>query len=371
MIYIFLIGLFIYLARFAFMYIGSNNERRKDYSNKSFQFPFISVVVAARNEENNISDCIKSLIDSTYPKDKYEIIIVNDRSNDGTKEIINNLSQTHNTIVPIHLSEDTKDKNLKGKPGAIQAGADIAKGEIIMMTDADCRVHHKWIETIAAQFADPEISLVPSYTLIEGESRFEIIQAVEWMYMHTMACAGVGMNVPLGNYGNNLSIRTKVFRDIGGYRNIKFSVTEDLALQTRIFEAGNKIHYMCNSESTVTTKACSTFREYMRQHKRWAIGGMDLGWKAVFFVAASLGIWSAIAVSIIELNPFMLAGALMLRFGCDFALTLPAAIRLKQFSIIKFIVPSVAFFMLIELIIPFTVINKKVNWKGQVFNSSK
>lgn len=82
------------------------------------------------------------------------------------------------------------------------------------MTDADCIVHPDWIRTIAECYADDNIGLVASFTLVGGKRLFDIIQSVEWIYMNTMASAGVGLNIPLGCYGNNLSVRKKCMKKL-------------------------------------------------------------------------------------------------------------------------------------------------------------
>lgn len=366
MIYIVILAVIFYSFRTAFMFLGSSRERAfRKPANKDYR-PFVSVIVPARNEENNIASCVESLASNTYPSNLFEIIIIDDRSTDSTSNILKELLKKHANLKIITIKNDG-DKNLKGKPGALQAGIDISKGEILLMTDADCIVGPKWVETIVGVFSDPVVDLVPSYTLIKAEGAFNTAQATEWIYMHTMACAGLGWNQPLGCYGNNLSIRKETYNKIGGYASIKFSVTEDLALETAVFNSGSEVRYVCDPDAAVSTLPCADLKEYINQHRRWAIGGLDLGFRAAIFVVTSFAMWLGLAVSIYSGNLLWIGALLFCRIAGDYAVTIPAAKILNQKQLKTNFVLSVFFFMLIELIIPFTILKREVKWKGQIF----
>ena len=214
-----LIAIVVYSIRGMIFILGAFIESLKKQKQNNFYQPFISVVVPARNEENNIENCLISLKNNNYPQEKFEIIAVNDRSTDSTLEKLEKFRGIIPNLKIVDITEANKISNLKGKPGALQAGINEAKGEIILMTDADCIVGNNWIETIVNEYAEKNISLVASFTNVIGNRIFDKIQAVEWVYMHTMASAGVGLNQPLGCYGNNLSFRKEEFDKLGGYEN--------------------------------------------------------------------------------------------------------------------------------------------------------
>lgn len=367
MIYLVIAAIIVYLLRTLFMFVGSQKIRKKNAQDKNEYFPFVSIIVPSRNEENNIEKCLSSLLASDYPKDKYEILAVNDRSEDSTLNIMQKIAYFNANIKIINLTEARTEKNLRGKPGAIHLAAQEAKGEILLMTDADCEVHPNWIKTVVKSYHNQNLGLQASFTLISGKRIFDIVQAIEWIYMHTMASAGVGNGIPLGCYGNNLSIRKSVYDSLGGYEGINFSVTEDLALEQAVHSKGLEINYLTNLDATVSTLPCNTFKEYISQKRRWAIGGTALGWKAVVFVLSSILMWLGVIASIIALNPLWVFALLFTRIAGDYALIYPAMKILKQEHLRGMILPSIVFFMLIELIIPFTLFSNKVVWKGQVF----
>ncbi len=363
-----ILPIIIYTLRVVVFSIGAARARKVSFPEpKGDCQPFVSIVIPSRNEESNIARCISSFATSSYPKYKFEIIAVNDRSEDKTADILADLSGKVDNLRVVTITEESVEKNLQGKPGALQAGIDAAKGELILMTDADCTVSDDWIATHVNGFADPDIGMIASFTLVEDKAFFHRIQAIEWIFMETMASGGIGLHQPLGCFGNNVAVRKKDFDDIGGYRKIDFSVTEDLALMSAVFNTGRKVRFFCNPASTVTTLPCLSLKEYILQHQRWAIGGQALGWRATIFVLASIAIWAGIATAIVTSNWVFLSIILGVRLLGDFIVLAPSLRVLKKGRLIKWILPSVTFFMLIELIVPFLLINRNVKWKGQVF----
>ncbi|MDX9789828.1 MAG: glycosyltransferase [Candidatus Kapabacteria bacterium] len=369
MIWIIISSVVIFAMRAMIMFIGSSIERGKKNPNEDLDYkPSVSIIIPARNEESKIELCVRALMNSDYDKNLFRLYVVNDRSDDRTGEIIDKLSEEFDNLTALHIKSDSEKSNLRGKPGALHYGIQASNGEIIMMTDADCLVNHKWISTVVNRFRNKNVGLVPSYTLIKGESAFDKIQAVEWIYMHTMASAGVGWNNPLGCYGNNLSIRRSVYDMIGGYPNIKFSVTEDLALLKAVFKSGYQVNYLCDYDSTVHTLPTENFKEYISQHKRWAVGGIDLGMNAVLFTLTSLAVWIGLIVALIAFKPVWILAVLFTRIIGDYIIIKPVMNILKENRLYSWIIPAVGFFMLMELIVPPLLLDSRIVWKGQTFN---
>ncbi len=369
---ILIISVIILISRIALFSIGAYLERNKkiEFYDESDN-PMVSVVVPARNEEANIENCINSIAESDYPVEKYEIIAVNDRSTDRTGEILDDLSKNIKNLKIVSIDEAHHHQNLKGKPGALQSGIDEAQGDIILMTDADCKVGSKWIKKISSCYKDKNIGFVASFTNIDGEGLFDRIQAIEWIYMHTLACAGIGLGQPLGCFGNNISVRKSVFDQIGGFEKIRFSVTEDLALITEFHNQGKGIIYFVDKDADIDTLPCKTIGEYIKQHHRWAIGGMELGLKAVFFVISSVSLWVGIIISLITGNYLMAALFPLIRIIGDYIIILPSILRLKKIKLIGWIIPAVMFFILLEILAPFLLFKKTITWKDQSFKRTK
>lgn len=363
---LFFISFSIYFARALFFVLGSKKGRIKFKDIHIDNFPFVSIVVPARDEENNILMCLDSIFKSEYPKDKFEIIVVNDRSNDKTRQYVESYVSNNINLRLINIENDNE-KLIPGKPGALDIGIKAAKGDYVLMTDADCEVNKKWILSIVKTFVEKKSDQVASFTLVKHNNFFDKYQAIEWILMHTMASGGIGYKFPLGCFGNNTAIRKDMYLKIGGYANLEFSVTEDLALLQAVHKAKGKVDYICHRDSTVRTLPIKNISDYLKQRKRWAIGGKKLGWKATLFVLASLLIWISFIFSLINGNYYLGFSILLLKLITDAILVIPSILTVKENGLLAYILPSNLLFLITELILPFLIINKKVEWKGQIF----
>ena len=364
---IFSTAIVIYIVRSLLFGYGAFLERSRNRRlQPSADAPSVSVVIPARNEEQNIARCVRSVMANTYAG-TFNVVVVNDRSTDRTGDILTELRREFPSLVVHNTVEAASDEVLRGKPRALDQGIAVSRGEVIMMTDADCIVGPDWIQTIAGIFGDPRVGLVPSFTVIEAETLFEKLQALEWIFNHTLASAGVGLRQPLGCFGNNLSIRRRVYDELGGYRSIRFSVTEDLALLQAVAATAWEIRYPCSYAARVVTHPVKSFGSFIRQHQRWTKGGQALGWRATIFVLSSAALWLAVFTAIGTGEWLWLAGLVAGRILLDFLIILPPLRTLRVGGLQPYFPIAVPFLMLIEFVIPFFLLKRSVVWKGQTF----
>ena len=361
----------VYAVRTVIFMLGGYVERRKRirYGAPSNFFPFISVVVPARNEESNIERCVHAIMRSDYPLDCFELIVVNDRSSDRTGEILAALQTQYPNLISHNTLDDRTNTNLQGKPRAVHQGIMRSRGEFVLMTDADCTVPPTWIAATAHTFQNPHIGLIASYTLAKGTRFFDHLQMMEWLVNNTMASAGVGLGHPLGCFGNNLSVRRRVYDELGGYPNIRFSLTEDLALLQAVSNAKYEVRYICAYETHIDTVPCPDVPTFIKQHHRWVNGGKALGWRAVVFVLSSVAIWAGIIVSLLSGSWGLLGVLLGARTLSDMLLTFAAFRELRIVPQILWIPLAEPFFLLLELMTPFLGLKSSVEWKGQILRN--
>lgn len=362
-----LIAVAVYTLRVLYFMYGAAKERSK-IAPLSATNTKVSIIIPARNEEQNIGICLNSIVALNYPKEYLEVIVVDDRSSDATSEIVIRYIEQHSHISLIRIENDGE-KNLQGKAGALEKGISKANGEIILMTDADCIVDSQWVRSHVNEYAHSPVAMVCAFTLINGSTLFENMQAVEWNTTHTMASAAVYYKQYLGCYGNNLSIRKSVYDEIGGYTSIPFSVTEDLALMHEVGRRDLSIRYVCSPDSSVTTHPIASLGDYIQQHKRWAQGGKQLGWKATVFVMTSALLWIGLAVSLFTSSYYLFLTIALTRLLGDFIVNIPSLVTLRRTSFIPYIVPAIIFFTILELVLPFLLIDRTITWKGQKFRS--
>jgi len=242
--------------------------------------PPVSILVAARNEENNISRCLESLIQQDYPPERYEIIVINDHSTDNTVRLVNQLRNRIPSLRLLSLADfPPPSVSLAGKQQALEVGFRQAKSEIILCTDADCIVPPNWVKSMAS-FFQKNSGLVFALTQIEprGSSSYRllnIIQRLDLIFLFTVAGGVANLGIPLSCMGNNMAMRKSVYQEIGGYTRIGFSITEDFALVQWIRHKTRwKIHFNSSPSAVVSTNPESSWSAFIHQKKRWLWGGL-------------------------------------------------------------------------------------------------
>ncbi|MBN1399136.1 MAG: glycosyltransferase [Bacteroidetes bacterium] len=326
---------------------------------------FVSVIIAARNEEDNLPRCLESAVNQTYRADRYEIIVVNDGSTDRTENICMDYIQRYPQIRLINASQD---QIQKGKANALAQGIDAAKGEIILITDADCIVQRAWVEQTARRYND-DIGLIGGFTLQEANTPFEGMQSLDWVFVLGVAAATARLKYPLGSIGNNLSFRKSAYEQIGGYRRLKFSVTEDYTVVQAIVRSKKwKYLYPIDPKLLVVSKPCPDFLTLFRQKHRWGKGGLDM--RPPGFAVMVIGFF-------MHLSPFVMlywgglfqaAAALMIKFFADYVFLYKILKRLNKTDELRWFHWFEMYYIVYVLLLPFIVFfGGKVRWKGREF----
>ena len=356
-----------FLLLHIYLYRGLTKSIALDES-LSTDLPSITIVVAGRNEESNIVNCINSLSRITYPKDKLQIILVNDKSTDSTLSLM----QEHTASKPQFLvitSRESQNSNLRGKANAIDTAIEISTGEIIMMTDADCTVQQSWALNTVKYFV-PGVSMVCGYTLIKSNnSLFAKLQCLDWIYLLTLASSSCGLGMIMSCIGNNLAFTKKAYQEVGGYSAIGFSVTEDLALMRNINRIkDSRIVYPVCYESLVMTDPCKDVNELASQKRRWFRGGTGVN-----FLGYVTGFELYTANILIAAGYLFLGFKLWLLLSSIVVLSLlllmsPTAVRLKTVNLFIYFPLFVIYFSVYGILLPLSFIfGTKINWKGRKF----
>ena len=229
-------------------------------------FPTVSVVVPARNEAPHIESCLLSILNQTYPTDKFEIICVDDSSTDDTYPKATTLSKQYARLSVLQLSGERT-----GKKAALTMGIESAKGELILQTDADCLVPSDWIRTLVNYFEEEVGMVAGPVKLVYQPSLFQKLQALEIAGLGILGGGAMLGKRPHMCNGGNLSFRKSLFKDMGGYQGIDHvaSGDDELFLQKVLHLSNYSIAFCRSSEAIVTTAACATWSEFTSQRIRW------------------------------------------------------------------------------------------------------
>jgi cellulose synthase/poly-beta-1,6-N-acetylglucosamine synthase-like glycosyltransferase len=233
---------------------------------------FVSIIVPARNEENNISNLIKAIQHQTYSKSFYELIIVDDCSTDQTAEIVKKYVDSN--IKLIALSDYIDEKNINAyKKKAIEIGIKASSGTLIITTDADCTMGENWLQEIVNCFEINQPKMIVMPVQINYSNRFiEIFQSLDFMCLQGITGASVHKKFHGMCNGANLAYTKAVFEEVGGFSGIDHIASgDDLLLMHKIAKKySHEIMYLKSAAVIVKTIPANTVKAFFNQRIRWA-----------------------------------------------------------------------------------------------------
>ena len=268
----------------------------------------VSIIIAARDEAVNIEKTIADLLAQDYEKANLEIIFIDDHSTDNTAEIIKSYEAQGITL--ISLNESNTINSYKKK--AIETAIGNAQGDLIITTDADCRMGPNWLKTIVSYYQQGGYKMISSPVVYDQEqSLFERAQSLEFLFLIGMGASTIGNNKPSTCNGANLAYERKAFYDVGGFKGIDdlASGDDELLLHKMAEKYGNKIGFLKNRDAIVYTQAKPTLRAFIQQRKRWASKSTRYKNKSIIVLGVLVWLFN---LSIV-LN--LLGGIAMLLFG--------------------------------------------------------
>ena len=330
----------------------------------------VTVLIAARNEEESIHLTIEDILAQDYPKELTEIIIVDDHSTDSTSNIIR--SYAGKGVKLLQLNEHKPLNSYKKK--AISEAIALSTGELMVATDADCRMGSNWLSTIVGYFeAENPVMISSPVSYFEEHSLFERMQGLEFSYLMGIGAAFIGNGRASTCNGANLAYRKDVFYEVGGFRGIDelASGDDELLLQKVAQRFPGRILFTKLSNAIVYTHAKHNLASFIQQRRRWA--SKSTRYKDKKIVVLAVGIWL--------FNILLLVSAALSFFSADIFKLLLLQFALKLAFEAWFLTPIMFFFKrlrllpLILLVSPLHVIymayiglisnNSQYVWKGR------
>lgn len=230
-------------------------------------WPRVTVLIPAHNEERVIGDILTALLEVDYPRDRLRILPLNDRSTDGTRAIIDRFAQEHPGLVtPFH-----REDGLAGKAAALQDVLPHITDDIVLVFDADYIPGHGLIKQLVAPFFDPEVGavmgrVVPLNADVNLLTRLLDLERAGGYQVDQQARMNLRL-VP--QYGGTVGgIRRRAVEAVGGW-DVR-SLAEDTDITMRLLLAGWKTVYQNRSECY--EQVPETWNSRMRQIFRWARG---------------------------------------------------------------------------------------------------
>ena len=254
----------LYFAIFWFLVLMDKGQGQK--AKKLRRFQKVSIAIPAYNEEKNITTTLRSLVNLNYPKNRLEIIVVNDGSTDNTKNVVSRFI-AENKAYHVKLIS----KRNEGKGAALNDGLRVAKGQFFICLDADSIVTEDALVKILPHFTDENIAVV--LPLLKVEKPKNIWQKMQWLeyivnmfykkLMSKLNCVHVSPG-PFSVY------RAAILKKVHGFD--EDNLTEDLEITLRLQSKNYKIVQLLDAE--VFTLAPKTFKELYKQRNRWYKGSV-------------------------------------------------------------------------------------------------
>lgn len=315
---------------------GTNTERQK-----------VSIIIAARNEETRIIRCLNSVLMQDYPHDWFEVIVVNDRSSDSTRERVESLLPRRRNLILMNVEECPP--GISPKKYALAQGIVRSSGEILVFTDADCIVPRTWIRTLVSHFT-PEIGVVAGLTTYLRPASmpqlFWGLQAMDFFSHAVVSAAGMGIGFPLNTNANNFALRKNVYTALNGFKQVASIVSgdDDLLLQAAAKSGRYQIRYAPESTAAVETEPTPTLRGIWEQRKRWSS-------KTVYYNPAQVRVLSSVfifyslilfafplSIFLVSLLPWAL-GAFLIKTGLDFSLAYRGMKSFGKDNLVTYFIP--------------------------------
>ncbi len=229
----------------------------------------VSVVIAVRNESNNIIKLLKQIVNQDYDNNYFEIIIVNDHSIDNTLQLINEF-KTDNTHAKILVVEATGN----GKKNALKEGISKSLAELIITTDGDCNVKPGWLKSIVVYYNSTNCKVILGPVVYENEkSILQKFFSLDFISLVASGAGSTGVGLPLMGNGANIAFRRDIYNatvDIGNSKN--YASGDDVFLIHNVAKkyGAKSIGFLRNNNAIVSTSPPSNLSQFIRQRSRWA-----------------------------------------------------------------------------------------------------
>lgn len=265
------------------------------YSNEK---PTVSIIIPARNEENNLPNILKDLINQNYPIK--EIICVDDSSTDSTPEIIKSFINNGKYEVK-KIGVEKLPKGWKGKTWACQNGASVAKGELILFIDSDVRLTENSIEVLVEHYLKNRnpISIQPFHTMKKKYEFFSLF--FNMIQICSTGLSLMGKRRTQGFYGPLLLIKRDLFNKYGGYEKVKNDVVEDYDLGKYLKSQGVEIELYLGGDYISFRMYSESFKQVIEGwSKNFAIASLSMEWWLFLSIISWIAFLTLIPIEIIN-----------------------------------------------------------------------
>ena len=348
--------------------------------------PFVSVVVAARDEAERIEACLRSILANDYPADRFEVIVVDDFSEDETAAIVQRLQQSSHPVLatieedavadeaPLHLVQmaDFAEAATGYKRHALSHGIDHARGSLILTTDADCTVGPRWIGAMASSFTSETGFVAGPVRYRPGRSLFGRLQALEFLALIATGAGGIGMGRPNMCNSANVAYRQDVYKQFETlHERSTHPAGDEVLAQHLAAETPWSVRFCAAPTALVETDPVLNLRAFWTQRRRWA--GTGPRYPRPALVAAILGVYlfyvlllaGLVAVWMAPVLWPAVALAMVLKIASETTLLYPACVHFGQRRLFRYFLPEQLVQIPYVVFVGIAAAVGNTHWKGR------
>ncbi len=334
----------------------------------------ISVIIAARNEEANISNLLNDLNDQSLSRSLFEIIVVDDFSNDKTAQLVKQINFPNVKLIQLkdHLHPD--DQILSHKKKAIEIAVASATGELIVTTDADCRHSSNWLFSIAGFYEENKPAMIAGpVNFFYDRSLLGKFQTLDFLSLVGIAAASIKNGFYNLCNGANLAYSKEAFLAVGGYSGIDHIASgDDMMLMHKIGKKfPGKIMYIKNKDAIVYTHTEKDLSSFWHQRLRWTSKSTHYEDKRITYMLTFVYLFNLLQLTNLVTGlfiPFYLRLSLwqfMVKIVIDTLFIYSVARFFRRENLLWLFLPvQVVHVVYVLLIAPFSIFGN-YNWKGR------
>lgn len=260
-------------------WFGLNKVFEQDKNSKTNENNIrFSIVIPARNEALNIKACLDSILAQDYPTEFFEVIVIDDFSEDDTSFMVKAVGHDHANVHLLSLADYYKPGEMNSfKKKAIEKAVSKAKGDWIVTTDADCIVPIQWLSLynayIQQNLPDNKLVFIAAPVMFIKESGvLNEFQVLDFLALQGITAAAVGAGKHSMSNGANLAFEKSAFIAVGGYQGVdQIASGDDMFLMHKMkVTLSNRIGYLFNPGAIVLTKAMGNWKDFIMQRIRWS-----------------------------------------------------------------------------------------------------
>lgn len=331
-------------------------------------YPFVSILLAVRNEEKVLANCLDTLLYQDLPTSNYEIIIGNDGSTDDTLNILEAYSKKYRNIKVFTI--ENRLNNLKGKANVLAHLAREAKGKTFLFTDADMSLPPSWITSMLSLVKE-STGIANGFSVPRPNGKiFSDLQTIDWLMAQNQLSLLEKFSIPVTAMGNNLLVTRQAYNSVGGYEKIGFSVTEDFHLFRQIVNKGWSFRNAYNLNVPAYTLPETSISALLSQRLRWMQGALSLP-KTLLLPLIFNALYLPLLIVLFLFSPFIAVMAFFIRWSIVSLSVVKVSIETGHKTLLKWAglydIYNLCLSFVLLLMYPF---KKEINWKGRSFKKT-